>query len=205
MSRTRRTLLVGGLIAVCAIVVGCSDTAVADQDAAVTTGDAPAFTGPFAAEFAAAYGSASSDFVRGALADEQISDAEYAEMTEGFRRCLADAGIEFGGFDAAGGYTTSIAPGGGDTHAIVSECVSSSGQDAIGMLRDVMAVNPQNLDVPTMMAECLVREGAVPPGYRAEDYVQDSSGRFADPSGLSPELVDSLTACSADPLDILGE
>ncbi len=168
--------------------------------------DVPDFSGPYAAEFAETYRSASSDFVRSALEDEQISDAEFAEMTERFRQCLADEGIEFMGFDGDG-YQTSLAPPhGGDTHEIVSGCATESGQDAIGMLRDIMTVNPEHRDIPAAMAECLVGEGVVsPPGYGADDYDADMAGRFADPANISQELKDALISCSRDPLGILGE
>lgn len=125
-------------------------------------------------------------------------------MTERFRQCLADKGIEFGGFERDGSYQTTLAPGGGDTNEIVSECVTSSGQDAIGLLRDLMAVNPDNLDIATIMAECLVRKGAVEPGYGADDYTADSQDRFADPLTMPTELQQALAECSDDPLGLQG-
>jgi hypothetical protein len=167
--------------------------------------DVPDFSGPYAVEFAESYEATESDFVRSVLSDEEISDAEYSEMTERFRQCLADSGIEFKGFELDGSYTTSIAPNGGDTDEIVAGCVTSSGQDTIGLLRDLMTMNPENRDIPTIMAECLVREGAVSPDYDADSYSSDIEGRFSDPYNLTPELEQALETCSADPLGILGE
>lgn len=205
MLRTSHPLVTGFLIALSLLVAGCSNS-VTDTDGRPESSDdvaaVPDFTGPYAADFAASYQSAESDFVRQALADEEISDAEYAEMTELFRQCLADVGITFNGFDSTGAYSTSLAPNEDDTYDLVASCVTSSGQDALGLLRDIITVNPENLDTTAIMAECLVREGVVPPDYGADDYVADATSRFADTENMPEELSDAFIMCSNDPLGV---
>lgn len=200
-STSRAVLAVSSLVALVVVVSGCGvDVDRQDDEAVRSTVDVPDFSGPYAAEFAETYRGAESEFVREALSDEEISDAEYAEMTERFRKCLEGVGITFNGFDETGAYTTTYAPNRDDTRDLVDQCVRESGQDAIGLLRDIMSVNPENRDMAEVMAECLVREGAVAPGYGAEDYVADTQSRFADRELLSDELETALTSCSTDPL-----
>lgn len=105
----------------------------------------PTFAGPHAAEYTQFYSDTRSDLVRDVLADEEITAAEYAEMTARFTACLADKGITFEGFDAEG-FTTSIAPDGGDTHALVSDCSASSGEQWIGALYTFERETPEEPD-----------------------------------------------------------
>jgi len=179
-----------------------SDSALA-QPTPAFTGSVPVFEGPYAAEFEEHYASTTSDFVRQVLEDGRIVDAEYAEMTNVLTACLADQGITFNGFEPEGGFSTSIAPNGGDTHAIVVECTRASGEDSIGAIYSWMKTNPENLDNATIMAECLVRAAVVPQDYSADEFSQDSAGRFADFETLSPDLQEALVSCSSDPLGLL--
>lgn len=180
---------------------GCDGAGTAEGPAQpVPAAGVPEFSGPWAAEFSRTYAGATSDFVREALADERISDAEHARAVEAFTTCLAEIGIEFRGFDTQnGGYSTSTAPHGQDTHELVSGCEASSGYGDIGMLHDVVTTNPENLDMPTLIAQCLVREGVVPAGYSGSDYDTDAAQWYADPEGLPDELAESLLACTHDP------
>jgi hypothetical protein len=188
------------LLAACAVPAATSPTV---PEAAATVG-APHLDGPWAAEFAEYYAEAPNDFVRTALADGNISDAEYAEMTERFRSCLADAGITFHGFQPDGAFSTSLAPGGLDTHDVVNGCVGPSGQDSIGLLHDVMAANPDNIDAATAIAACLVESGEVPASYAADDYRADLDGRFRDAEALDGRLAEVLDTCMTDPFDVAG-
>ncbi len=56
-----------------------------------------------------------------------------------------------------------------------------------------------------IIPQCLVDAGVVPAGYGPEDFEADNQGRFSDIQSLEPQLRDALTACTADPLDLLGE
>lgn len=186
-------------------LVACGASGAGGSSEPVGADKAPRFIGPYAAEFAAFYGDARSEFARSVLADEQITDAEYAEMEEKFRKCLESEGITFDGFAPDGSYSTSSAPDGGDTYEIVTACSKASGADEIGALHDIMRLNPQNLDFPTLMSECLVGSGAVPAGYSAEDWLADAEGRFVDIATLPPAVRTALETCSADPLGTLDE
>lgn len=186
------------------VLVGCGSSTIArgpDGDTAITTsqGASPEFEGPYAAEFTEFYSSARSDFVRTVLADGIITDAEYAEMTERFRSCLADQGITFDGFRQDGSFTTSLAPGGGDTHEVVTGCAATSGQDVVGALHDLMTANPDNVDAAVAITTCLVDSGEVPATYTAKDYKSDREGRFRDTEQLEPALAQALDVCMTDP------
>lgn len=162
-------------------------------------GDAPAFSGPYAAEFEEYYTTTESDFVRSALADEVISDAEYAEMVDRFDRCLADQGIDFLGFEPNGSYRAGPAPEGVDSYAAIAACSTESGHDTIGVIHDLMYANPDNEDTFELMAECLVRLGVKESGYTAEDYAQESESTFTQFDTLSEEVKEALFTCSEDP------
>lgn len=194
-------LSVTALVAVTSLLVaGCGPTG-SSADAV----DVPPFDGPYAAEFAAFYADSQSEFARQAIADEEITDAEYAEMEQKFRTCLEGEGVTFSGFEPDGSYEASPLPGGGDPYEVVKACERESGADTVGALHDIMAQNPQNLDVPTIMAECLVGKGVAPAGYSADDYLADMEGRFSDLAALTTEVRDALTTCSSDPLGLAGE
>lgn len=203
--RVWTALVVSSALAVA--LVGCGSTTHVDgqpaESSSTFTGEVPDFAGPYAADFAHAYASTTSDFVREVLKDGQITDAEYAEMTADFTSCLADQGITFKGFDADGGFGTSNAPNGGDTHEIVNQCSSSAGEDFIGALYSFTKTNPDNLDSATIVKDCLIRKGVVPPDYSAEEFAQDNTGRFADFGNLSDDLQKALVSCSSDPLGLL--
>ena len=185
-------------------LAGCTappDAATPGPDSATGSAREPTFDGPYAAELAEFHRSAANDFVRDVLADGTITDAEYAEMTERFRSCLADRGITFNGFQPDGSYSTSLAPGCADTHGVVSECSHTSGQDSVGALHDIMTANPDNTDAAVAIADCLVRARAVPASYTAQDYRADRQGRFRDTEQLEPGLAAVLDTCMSDPFE----
>ncbi len=196
------------LTAVALVTTSCAAGGGAGTDGAPVTapgftGTVPEFSGPYASEFADLYTRASSDFARDVLADGQITDAEFAEMTSRFASCLDDQGITFHGFQPDGSLSTSVAPGGADTHSIVSECSGSSGEDVINALASIMRVNPENVAWASLMVDCLVGRGVVPQGYTVEQYEQDDASRFADFENLPVELQEALTSCSSDPQGLL--
>ena len=200
-----RRFAAAALAACSPLLVACGTSQSAGSSAAEGAGaEVPLFDGPYAAEFAAFYADAASEFARQAIADEEIADAEYAEMEEKFRTCLDGEGVTFSGFEPDGSYEASHLPDGGDPYEVVKVCERESGADTVGALHDIMASNPANLDVPTIMAECLVGKGVVPAAYSADDYVTDTEGRFSDLAALTTELRDALMTCSDDPLGLAG-
>lgn len=200
-------LLISAVTVYALVVAGCGRSDVVEDvpPVAGTSGEVPGFSGPYAEEFAKSYREATSDFVRSALQDEEISDAEYAEMSERFRQCLAEVGIEFDEFDADGSFMTTNAPHGGDTHAFVTECSESSGENSVGMLWTFIRGNPENRDTYAGMAECLVSTGVVSPGYDAEQYMADAEGRFSNLDNLPEETRTALVDCSQDPFGHLDD
>jgi len=186
---------------------GCTATTHADSPSTEPTtafvGEVPDFTGPYSAQFANGYSRASTGFIREVLKDSEITDAEYAEMTSVFTSCLADQGITFGGFKPTGGFSTSVAPNGGDTHEIVDQCSRSSGEDSIGAIYNWVKKNPDNLDGVNIIKDCLIRKGVVPPDYSADEFAQDNAGRFGDLESLPEDLQAALVSCSSDPLGLL--
>ncbi|NYD67355.1 hypothetical protein [Agromyces atrinae] len=138
--------------------------------------EAPKFSGPFAAEYGDAWEKSGTEFVHGVLVDEQISDQEWAEVAQRMTDCFERNATAFGGYESDGGY--SIDPDDSsmsddDLNALADGCEIESGHRWIGILRGLQRMNPENRDIFTIMAECLVREGAVASGYTAEDYRRD--------------------------------
>lgn len=136
--------------------------------------DTPAFTGPNAGDFESAWRATDSEFVRGIIADEQISDQEWAEVTDRLRSCIADQGMDFTGFNRDRSYGVDL----GDTEpekadALLLECEKESGEHWAGYLRWVVAENPQGQPIEELMTDCLIRAGVVESSYTPQDYLRD--------------------------------
>lgn len=167
---------------------------------ASASGEVPEFDGPWAADFATLYASASSDFERDALRDGQITDQEVAEARSRFGDCLAGFGITGTSFEPNGAFRFDT-PEGRDADAVnelVQTCSHDSGEAGIGALHSWIRRNPENLDDDTIIAACLVRKGAVDPSYSGQDFA-------ADEEDLSiPYLTGfgeaTFVECNADPL-----
>lgn len=166
-----------------------------------STHDSPKFEGPWASEFAKDYASADSEFVRGALRDGKISEQEYSEMTTRMNKCLKDDGITFSGFDQSGGYTTKFPQSMGPSRAneLTNQCSKTSGESTIGALYHLVQANPNNIDVPSAIAACLVARGVVSAGYTGKDWTREA------PAGKYSFIVDEATGqaavvdCNRDP------
>ncbi len=167
---------------------------------------APPMEGPWADVFAAEWEAATTDVERSVLADGVVSDQEYAEMTETFRDCLDDQGIDFTGFSADGSFETSVSPSRDPDEAneAVKSCSRAAGEDSIGMLYSWVNRNPERLDDNTIVVRCLQDEGVVGAAYTAADYADDID------SEEYPFVVDEQTGlgvvslCESDPLGLLG-
>lgn len=186
-------------------LTGCTATAFTSP-AASATPTAPRIEGPWAAEFTAEWQAATTDVERRILEDGVVTDQEYSEMTERFRACLADAGIEFGGFEPDGSYETTSTPGADQdaAHETVNDCSRTSGEDSVGLLYSWVNRNPEHLDDNAIVVQCLQDSGVVDRGYTAAEYSQDIELESY------PFIVDVRTGlaavevCESDPLGLLG-
>ncbi|HEY0218127.1 MAG TPA: hypothetical protein VGC57_17175 [Cellulomonas sp.] len=197
--RGARRLVLG--VVLVALLGSCSGT-VEHPDAAPT---APGW----AAEIAQARSEATTAFEIDALADGVVSEAEFQEVRSRLVSCLTGYGYTDVRYSDTGGLAAGFPPGfldvGVDEAQRVldeqnADCAASSGERTVGQLYVAMRRNPDNRDEATILAECLVRRGAVEPGYTGADLDRDGdegTGVFAD------EWNGDFTACNTDPLGIL--
>ncbi|MCM6763172.1 hypothetical protein NB037_12160 [Rathayibacter sp. ZW T2_19] len=190
------------MLLVSVLLSGCSS---APPAAAPTAGDAE-FTGPWAAEFRAFSAEAKSDFERGALSDGDVSDQEYAEMTERFRACLEAAGLVFEGFAADGSYTAAPAGGAADAESsrdAATRCSEETGEASLGALHSWISRNPDNEDQAVLMVDCMVRAGLVDSAYTADDWTRENAASSL-PASVPADGAEAYEECVADPLGVLG-
>ncbi|SEA65465.1 hypothetical protein [Leifsonia sp. 21MFCrub1.1] len=197
---TSRILRVAGAaVAIVATVAltACSPSAnVQDRPAAASSsfqGEVPEFTGPWAAEFAEAYRSTTSEVVHKILAKGSITDQDYASVSSQFVTCMKDKGFAV---EITGPYGESTVSGDGDINAGANAC--NDDMAVISALRFSTTRNPQHLDENTIMVACLHKKKLVPPSYSTKDYEADlQTQKF-------PFSVDSadFLACTGDPLGL---
>ncbi len=167
-----RWVVAGAVVATSLLFAGCG---AASPSSAAAGGDMPAFSGPYAAELEQAWRESDSDFVRQVIADEVVSDQEWAELDTRMTECLARSGLEFGGFDDHGTYTVGPSQLSGEALSrVVDACEINSGEVWVHALRLAMNANPENRPIAEIMTECLVRNGALSPGYSPEWFDRDS-------------------------------
>lgn len=173
-----------------------------DDAGGSTVSEVPKFTGPWADAFTSAYQRSSSDFEREILKDGQITDLEFSEMRERFKECLAVHQISNVKFAEDGGFSFDE-PDGASSQQIddwVEQCSNESGESGIGALHSWIRRNPENLDENTIMAACLVRKGAVDPGYTAAAFAADLPDQSFPYKGASGQV--AFQECNADPLGL---
>jgi len=152
-------------------------------------GSEPVFSGPWGGLFASTYAEAD-EVEREALADGEISDAEYAYFQGAIVDCLDGIGFEASFTDA--GALQYSGTGVEEKQEDINACNLDNGVRVLA-LRDAIRRNPDNLDESGIMVDCLKRLGVV-----ADDYTRDmfESGveiaRILDDEGFD--------ACNADPL-----
>lgn len=171
MKRKTFAALLAGTI----LLTGCSSqTQTADNETAAS-GEAPAFTGPFAGELTQAWIESDSDFVRGVLADQLVDDQEWAEVTSKMEECFSDLGIKFEGFAGNGSYSTGpFSATEQETEEIFTKCENSSGETWLHPLKRSMEHNPDNVAFEEVMTECLIRNGLMPKSYTKEEFLVDN-------------------------------
>jgi len=167
------------------------------------SGSVPSFTGPWAAELDSAYHKACAQVDRDILADGVISAAEIQELTAQYTQCLVNLGFTNVHMnpDGSGSMTAPAGKNMSEMESSAQPCRCATGWFIVGPLYQGMRGNPQNIDIPTIMAECLVRVGVVPAGYTAAKYMADGdSGLFNQPDWYpSTPKGQALAACNADP------
>lgn len=157
----------------------------------------PTFDGPFAAEYREAWRTSESEGIRAILADETISDREWAEFQESFRRCLADNGITLMSHETSGRFRADT----GDLAADVAReridsCSVETGEKWITILYHQQSVNPQNQPPVAMLNECLIRNEALPSDYTTEQHEADAP-ELAFPF-TSEDAWETYERCTAD-------
>ena len=186
-------------LATAAALLGCSQTAVLEADEPSSApspayrGDVPDFSGPWAAEFAEAYRSTTSDVVHKILAKGSITDQDYAAVSGAYVRCMANKGFK----------AQVTGPGGegtleGDGDALAAHNACNGDMAVISALRSSTIRNPQHLDENEIVVACLVKANIAPPSYTAKDYAANlQSQKF-------PYKIDTpgFIQCTSDPLGL---
>jgi hypothetical protein len=164
------------------------------------------FSGPYAAELDSAYRSATTAVARAILADGVITDAELAELKAPTIQCLeaigfTDVTLEN---DGTSSYTVDVAmfPNPLDASALADKCECATGWSSLGPLYHYMRINPDNVDMAPLRAECLVRVGLRAEGYSAEDFRQEDAAGVFDPlfESQEGEEWEKFESCYFDPL-----
>ena len=199
-ARCTSLLLTGAVVTV--VLAACASPSPSPVGPVPDSG-VPAFSGPWASEFAASYDRATDDFTRSVIEDGVVSEAERAEMIDRFTRCVADLGYAVEEYALDGSFSLTFAP---DTDADaayeeVKGCSRSSGETEIGALSSWTQRNPERADETTLIVECLARADVVPSSYSTGDYADDTSrDDFPFPDEDAGRAV--LQGCRVDPLGV---
>ncbi|GAA3224642.1 hypothetical protein GCM10010488_27150 [Oerskovia jenensis] len=183
----RIVLLRGGVgVAVLALLAGgCA------QDVATAPG-------LYASEFKQAREAATTDLERDILADDQITDAEYQEVRERLKSCVAGRGFELE-LLADGG--TSIPYSQGDEAALdtaIQECEANTVVNIESLYWD-MRKNPEKVDLDEASAECLRKAGLVGAEFDGKEFDETFSNPQYDTG--DPRV----SKCINDPLAQLSK
>lgn len=179
-------------------LAGCTDTTTTSSSKE-PHGDAPAFSGPYAAEYTQAWEESDSQFVRTVIEDEQITDQEWAELESRMASCFQDAGASFDGFTPDGGYgAQKNALSSEQLNTLMGECEKSTGEAWLNYLWFSPQINPDNTPFEELMTACLIRTGVVAADYTVEQYLRDVP-TMDFPYLDSKTGRDGFQACNADP------
>lgn len=162
------------------------------------------FTGPWAAEFADAYNTATDDFTREVLADGVVTDAERSEMLARFTSCLNAGGVWLTSeyrFDGSYNFTFDHSMDSDKANSVENDCSRSSGEYLIGALYSSTHRNPDHADIEQLIAECLTKNGVAPDGYSAANYRENrKSDKYPFPNEKTGREI--LESCRVDPLSL---
>lgn len=137
------------------------------------------------ADIAQAKAAAQSDFERAVFADNQVTQAEYAEAVQRFVQCVNDNGLP--GFVAEDPHHTGLftyamespdaasAEADNETYGRLADLCSPGTSASIEPLYVNMTSNPTREDESLVRVRCLDRAGLVDADYTAEQYNADES------------------------------
>ena len=178
-------------------VAACSPASADDAPSAAATDGVPEFSGPWAADFADTYEHFDDEFSHAALADSTISDMEFQEGMAIIQECYDAAGFSVE-YDQYGYETVTSVGGTGDPMDVMGQCAFADG--GVSVLYYMVKGNPENVEQETLIAECLVREGVVEPGFTGQDFTEMmDSGDL--PWAPGDERVEP---CMKDPLGLIA-
>jgi len=168
-------------------------------------------TGAYDAEFQAAYNASTNPVAKAAFQDGVITDAELAEVKGLMGSCLEASGVEVYELNPDGsGFVRPPQVEGEDPDVvrqradeIMQKCETETNWPLVGSLYTQTRLNPDNVDMYTLMAQCMVRMGLAPEGYTAEDYKADFESDAFNPYNENQDTPDGrkFTACNKDPLN----
>ena len=188
----------------CAVLLAACAGETTTTNGATTDPNMPSFSGAYKSDFEQAWNESDSEFVRAVIADQEISDEEWAEVVTRITECFESKGMTFRGFHDDGGYEVDTGSLSGDeANEILPECEEESGETWLNYLRRQLASNPDNTSAEERVTDCLIRNGVVPDDYTTEDYLGDAPEKsfpYVDPSTGD----DGLRACSTNPDVDLG-
>ena len=165
---------------VCVVVLSACATA-------PSSSETPSFSGPWAVSFQQAYETASNPVAKEALKDGVLTDMEVSEIRQEQISCLESLGCTVNELNTDG--SSSITPPQTEGESVNdvtqtasqldSQCSTQTNWSTISYLYTAVHTNPENQDMYTLMARCLVRVGLEPDGYTADQYKSDlESGVF---------------------------
>lgn len=152
-------------------------------------------TNPWRAEFTRAFEDSDDPFVRGVLADGQVSEEERAEARNRYFECLHRSGQEADFADEDAGNDIVFLdglPDHLDLGAAADVCMRATGRAVIEPLFFLTRGNPNN--EPGLELQCLQERGAVDPGLTAERFDR----RIADWRYMK-SLGKDFEECARDP------
>lgn len=172
------------LLAIAAITIGlagCTATTADSPDNSQPPKSAevqaPEFSGPYKDDLKQAWVESNSDFVREVLADQIVSDQEWAEVVSAMDKCFTENGLSFKGFDDGGGYSLGPASISSDEiNDIQLTCEKRSGESWLNFFRYAATKNPDRIPAEQALTACLIKHGAVAPDYTPEQFIEDSPG-----------------------------
>lgn len=128
---------------------------------------------PYAAEYAAAMAETKSDYVITILEDYKITVAELRDAQSQTETCLSKAGIHAKYVESEFGINNLTTSGNlsSDQELSLSEC-ERKWMGEVGLLYERTITNPNNEDFASLVAQCLIKENLVEPGFTGEDYAE---------------------------------